>query len=95
MNTQEFLASHPVFSLQEATAAWSPRGGTSGAAERLKHYVERGRVKLVTRGIYATVPAGVEAERFTPDRYLVARAARPEGVFSHHSALELLGAAHS
>jgi hypothetical protein len=95
VDTQEFLASHPVFSLQEATAAWSPRGGTSGAAERLKHYVETGRVKLVTRGIYATVPAGVEAERFSPDRYLVARAARPEGVFSHHSALELQGAAHS
>jgi hypothetical protein len=95
VDTQEFLATHPVFSLDEATAAWSPRGGTSGTVERLKHYLETERVKLVTRGIYATVPPGVEAERFLPDRYLVARAARPDGVFSHHSALELLGAAHS
>jgi predicted transcriptional regulator of viral defense system len=34
-------------------------------------------------------------DRFQPDRFMVASAVRPEGIFSHHSALELLGTAHS
>ncbi len=49
----------------------------------------------MARELYAVVPPGVEAHRFEPDRYLVAAALRPDAVFSHHSALELLGAAHS
>jgi len=35
------------------------------------------------------------ASRFRPDPFLVAAAARPDAVFSHRSALELLGAAHT
>jgi len=41
------------------------------------------------------VPAGSHAKRFMPDSFMVAAAARPDAVFSHHSALELLGVAHS
>jgi predicted transcriptional regulator of viral defense system len=95
VKTADFLASHPVFSLEEATLALSPAGGRPGTVERLKHYLETGRLKLVTRGIYSVVPAVTPAGRFEPDPLLVAAAARPDGIFSYHSALELLGAAHS
>lgn len=50
---------------------------------------------LVTRGIYAVVPSGVNVKQFEPDPFLVAASVRPDGIFSHHSALELLGVAHS
>jgi len=59
------------------------------------NHLEAGRLKLVARGVYAVVPAGVEAGGFHPDPFLVAAAVRPDGVFSHHGALELLGAAHT
>lgn len=95
MKTQDFLATHPVFSLEEAHRALQPPGGKSGTVERLKHYLETGRLKLVGRGVYATVPPGVAPDQFQPDPLLVGAAARPEGVFSFHSALDLLGAAHS
>jgi predicted transcriptional regulator of viral defense system len=95
MKTPDFFAAHPVFSLSEATDALAPPGGRPGTVERLKHHLETGRLKLVTRGIYAVVPAGMAAERFQPDPFLVAAAIRPRGVFSHHAALELLGVAHS
>ena len=95
MNTKDYLATHPVFSLAEATEALHPPGGSAGAVERLKHYLETGRLKLVARGLYAAVPPGVDARRFRPDPFLAAIAARPDGVFSHHGALELLGVAHS
>lgn len=95
VKTAEFFATHPVFSLDEASAALAPKGGRSGMVERLKYHLEAGTLKLVARGLYAVVPPGVPADRFQPDTVLVASAIRPDGIFSHHSAIELLGAAHS
>ncbi len=95
MKTRDFFATHPVFSLDEATEALRPPGGRRGTVERLKHHVASDRLVLVTRGVYAVVPYGVEADEFVPDPILVAAAARPDGIFSYHSALELLGVAHS
>lgn len=71
------------------------RRGRTGTVERLKHYLRTQRLILVTRGVYAVVPLGIEAANFQPDPFLVALAVRKDAVFSHHSALELLGAAHS
>lgn len=95
MKTLEFFATHPVFSLEEAGKALGLPGGRAGAVERLKYHVEAGRLKIVLRGVYAVVPPGARAEAFCPDPFLVAAAFRPDGVFSHHSALELQGVAHS
>jgi len=95
MKTLEFFTTHPVFSLDEATKALAPPGGRAGMVERLKYHLGTGRLKLVNRRVYAVVPPGGRPENFRPDPLLVAAAFRPEGVFSHHSALELLGVAHS
>jgi predicted transcriptional regulator of viral defense system len=95
MKTSEFLALHNVFSLDEATRVLAPVGGKPGTVWRLKHYLATGRLKLVTREIYAVVSPGIEARQFQPDPFLIGASMRPEGVFSHHSALELLGVAHS
>ena len=95
MRTADFFAANPVFSLDEATRDLAPPGGRRGAVERLKHHVRTGRVKPVSRGVYAVVPPGVRAERFEPDPILVAAAVRADAVFAYHAALELFGAAHS
>ena len=95
MKTVEFFATHPIFSLDEATRALAPNGGRSGMVERLKYHLRAGTLKLAARGVYAVVPPGLSADLFQPDSVLVASAVRPDGVFSHHSALELLGVAHS
>lgn len=95
MDSRQFFATHPVFSLEEAREALRPPGGSRGTVERLKHHLGTGRLKLVTREIYATVPLGLDAARFRPDPLLVASTVRPDAVFSHHSALELLGVGHS
>ena len=95
MRTADFFNTHSVFSLNEAARVLAPAGGRKGTVERLKYHLKTGRLKLVTRGIYAVVPPGVPVESYQPDPFLVAAAVRPDGVFSYHSALELLGAAHS
>ena len=95
MSLVEFFATHSVFSLDEAARTLAPPGGRTGTVERLKHHLHTGRLTLPTRAVYAVVPPGVPAARFRPDPFLLAAAARPDAVFSHHSALELLGAAHT
>ena len=95
MKTTDFFHTHPVFSLNEAERALAPAGGRSGTVERMKYHLRTGRLKLVTRGVYAVVPPGLPVDRFQPDPFLVASTIRPDGVFSYYSALELLGAAHS
>jgi predicted transcriptional regulator of viral defense system len=95
MDTARLLQTHPVFTLEEAHRALSPPGGWKATAERLKYHQGKGRLKLITRGVYATVPPDVTAEKLHPDAFLVAAALRSDAIFSHHSALALLGAAHS
>lgn len=95
MRSADFFATHPVFSLDEATQALAPRGGRAGTVARLKHHLASGRLTLVSRGVYAVVPAGAPSGAFTPDPMLVALAVRPDAVFAYHAALELLGVGHS
>ncbi len=95
VNTSEFFESHPIFSLAEATAALGAPRGASGTIERLKYHIDAGRLKIVERGLYAVVPPNQKPETFQPDPLLAARAVRPDAVFCYHSALELLGVAHS
>ena len=61
----------------------------------LKYYLKAGRLKPVSRGVYAVVPPEASIDQFQPDPILVAVVVQPDGVLSHHSALELLGVAHS
>jgi len=95
METAGFLQTHRVFSLDEAVQALHPAGGRKAVLERLKYATRRGKVRQVARGVYASIPPDTDPAEFRPDPFLVAAALRPDAVFSHHSALELLGAAHS
>jgi predicted transcriptional regulator of viral defense system len=94
--TDEFFLRHPVFALETFRRAGEQDGLTRTAlAERVKYALERGRLKLLARGLYAVVPPGVQADRFTPDRFLVAGALAADAVLAYHSALEVLGFAHA
>jgi hypothetical protein len=92
---EAFLAASPVFTLEELAAARGDSTRREAARNQLKRHLARGRVKSIARELYATVPPGMDPVRFLPDPFLVAAAARPDGVFAYHSAFELLGAAHS
>ena len=90
-----FLNEHAVFTLEELAGVAGGESPRRTARERVKYYVETGRLLPVSRELYAVVPQGVVRETFTPDPFLVAATLRRDAVFSHHSALELLGAGHS
>ncbi len=91
---EAFLARHPVFGLRELAEAMGARK-TSALYSWVKYHVATGRLHQVERGLYAPVPPGVDGRAFAPDAFLVGAAAREDSVFAYHSALQLLGAAHS
>lgn len=93
--TRAFLLAHPVFSVAEAVRALGPAGGRQRTLKRLRYHVAQGRARSVAHEVYVAIPPGVAADRFQPDRYLVAATVRPDGILGYHAALELLGAAHS
>jgi predicted transcriptional regulator of viral defense system len=94
-DSADFFRSNPVFTLGQLSSSLGGPERRKRALERVKYFVSRGRVKPLARGLYAVVPPGVDAKTHEPDLFLVAHALRPDAVFSHHAALELLGAGHS
>ncbi len=93
LRTTEFLSSNPVFTLDDVVRELTPHGGRQGAVERLRHYLETGRIRSVSKGVYV-VTKGI-SPRVSPNYFHVALASRADAIFSYHSALELLGSAHS
>jgi predicted transcriptional regulator of viral defense system len=92
-STLAFMQTRQVFSLEEARSALKPEGSAQAMKERLRYYVRTRRLSPVTRGVYAAVPLGLDADRFRPDPFLVAATVRADAVFAFYSALSLLGAA--
>lgn len=91
----QYFRTHPVFTLGEFRRTVGTQATPSTSQTLIKYHLSRGNLRLVERGVYAVVPPGVDAKQFGPDRFLVAAALRPDAVLAYHSALELLGVAHS
>lgn len=92
-SSDSFFAQTPIFTLDEFATSLDLT--PTQALERVKYHLKRGRLRTLERGLYAVVPLGSRPRDFHPDRFLVAAATRPDAIFSHHAALELLGVAHS
>lgn len=94
MTSQEFFATHPVFThdeFAESRAASAARTVDS----LLRKHAGRGRIVRVRRGLYVTVPRGSTAEAVEVDPYLVASKATDDATVSHHAALQFHGRAYS
>ena len=97
MKPSTFFGRHPVFRLDEFRTAYLAKGTRSAqtAASILKHHVAAGRLINVRRGLYACVPPGADPTSFRVDPFLLASRVSKDSVLAYHSALELLGKAHS
>ncbi len=91
--TDTYLARNPVFTLSQVSEAMGR--DRARAQSWAKYHLSTGRLRAVERGTYAAVPPGIDPKAFLPDRFLVGLALRPQGILAYHSALELLGAAHT
>lgn len=91
----QLFQEHPVLTLDLWARQLGGPNSRARAAEQAKYYAEVGRLRRLTRGLYAITPTGTDPGKFLPDQYLVAAALRSDAILSHHSALDLLGDAHS
>ena len=87
----EVLARNPILTLETLGKACSGSGSAKTAREKARYYSRTGRLRMLTRRVYAVVPPGADPATFVPDPYLVAAVLRPDAVLSHHAALDLLG----
>lgn len=93
----DFFAGHPVFRYEEFVAAHAGQGSRSRqtSASVLKQHVAAGRLLHLRRGLYATVPRGVDAESHPIDPYLVATQLADDAIVAWHAALQFHGRAYS
>lgn len=92
-----FVATHPVFRVEEFVGVHARAGNRSPATSLtlLKRGVAAGRYLHLRRGLYAVVPPGLDPERTEVDPFLLAGAHTPDAVIAFHAALELHGRAYS
>jgi predicted transcriptional regulator of viral defense system len=96
MRSLEFFETHPVFLHAEYLAARATRGRSVRTSNNLlAQHLAAGRLVRVRRGLYATVPRGVDPDRATVDPYLVCSHAADDAVVAYHAALQFFGKAHS
>jgi predicted transcriptional regulator of viral defense system len=94
--SSDFFAAHPVFTHEDFVGAHSSNGRSPHTSNSILRYqVKAGRLVRIKRGIYATVPFGVQPSEFQPDPALVATHLRSDAVVAYHSALAFHGRAHS
>ena len=94
MSLHDFFATHTVFTTGELVAYQGDRSRWTRKS-LLAHHRKQGRILLVRRGLYAVVPPGNDPESFPVDPYLVAAKSADDSVLAYHTALEVLGKAHS
>ena len=93
--TQQFLATHPVFTFAEFREALGEGKSEKTLRNQIAYYLRRERICSIGQGgIYCVVPAGASSDRYVPDRFLVASRLRPDAVIVCHSAFEFMGAAN-
>ena len=70
-------------------------GNTHTRNSLLAYHRKQGRIVHVRRGLYATVPRGMDPETASIDPYLVAAKMTGDAVLGYHTALEFHGRAYS
>ena len=96
MRAVEFFETNPVFGHSEFVAAHTARGRSPLTSNNLlARHVGAGRLVRVRRGLYATVPRGVEPERVQVDPYLIASHATDDAAVAYHAALQFAGKTYS
>jgi predicted transcriptional regulator of viral defense system len=97
MDIQQWASRRSVVTLDELDA-WLDREYSHNKRSRetlLAYHVRQGHFRRVRRGLFATVPPGVDPQAAPVDPYLIAARSADDAVLAYHTALELHGRAHS
>ena len=92
----DFFEVHPIFGHAEFVAAHTAGGRSPSTSNNLlANHLASGRLIRIRRGLYATVPRGVEASAAAVDPYLVASKLANDAIVAYHAAVQFFGKAYS
>ena len=96
MRSADYFETHPVFSHADFARVHTAQGRSKRTTDNLlaKH-LAAGRLLRVRRGLYASVPRGVEPTKATVDPYLVTSNLADDATVAYHAALQFVGKAYS
>jgi predicted transcriptional regulator of viral defense system len=96
MRSVDFFETNPVFTHGEFVKAHTKGVRSERTSNNLlARHLASGRLLRVRRGLYATVPRGVDPERASVDPYLVATKLAADAVVAYHASLQFHGRAYS
>lgn len=97
MKLKEFYSTHPVFTSEEFAAALTgqERRSKRTLESLLAYYTNGGQILRVRRGLYVSVPAGMNPNTCPVDPFLLAAKMTDDAVLAYHTALQLHGKAYS
>ncbi len=95
MRFEDFLTTHPVFSVNELSALRDKKANRWTLKATLAYHRKQGHILQVRRGLYATVPPGASPDTCPVDPYLLASKMAEDAVLAYHTALEVHGRAHA
>jgi predicted transcriptional regulator of viral defense system len=92
-SSSAFLGSTPIFRRADFAKVCRRQPGDRAVTELLKYHLRVGNIRRIARGVFASVPKGIVAEKAALDRFLAASRLRLGAVIAYRSALELHGCA--
>ena len=93
----QFLANHPIFTTEQWADFLNAHGSRNPRTRQtlLQYHEKRGHVRRLRRGLYASVPPGLEAKNNPVDSFLLASSLADDAVLAFHTALTFHGRAYS
>jgi len=97
MKVSDFILQHAVFTKEELDIFLSNQGSTNTNTRKsiLTYYRQQGRIVLIRRGLYATIPAGSDPDTYPIDPFLITAKVTPDAILAYHTALEFHEKAYS
>jgi predicted transcriptional regulator of viral defense system len=97
MKLEAFFAQHPVFTFEEVFRALSKNQPVNSSTlhNSLAYHRERGHIIRIRRGLYYSVPQGIDSATYPVDPFLVASKLAPDAVVGYRTALAIFGKLHS
>jgi len=97
MDTRLFFSKHQVFTYDEFAEFLRSRGRTNVKTRKalIEYHVKAGNIVRIRKGLYLSVPSGIEPARAPVDGYILASRMADDAVLAYHTALEFHGKAHS
>lgn len=97
MSLDSFFSQSPIFSLNQL-ADYKSKAGTAKKehlSQTLQYYLRKGRIISIRRGLFAVIPPHLSPEEAYIDPYALATNVTEDSILAYHTALELLGIAHT